>query len=169
MGAGHDVKVETEHDKKLVGHFTKQGFTEEQAKIKVVLEDKRFCSVCVGTENVALLRTNVAAVLNRTKLTQKDKEVLTKYARATGSSYCAGCKHICDSVLPEVPYVCEIMRFLMYYNSYGQYDRARKLFARIPGKVRNKLLNMDYSIAEARCPQHLPIGKLVAEAVTKLS
>jgi predicted aldo/keto reductase-like oxidoreductase len=167
--AGHDVKVETEHDKKLVGHFTKQGFTEGQAKIKVVLEDKRFCSVCVGTENVALLRTNVAAALNRTKLTQKDKAVLTEYARATGSSYCAGCAYICDSVLPDAPYISDIMRYLMYYNSYGQQDRARKLFAQIPGKVRNKLLNMDYSIAEARCPQHLPISKLVAEATGKLA
>jgi len=57
----------------------------------------------------------------------------------------------------------------MYYNSYGQRDAARELFAQIPEKVRNKLLNMDYSPAEARCPQHLPIGKLMADAVRKLA
>jgi len=167
--AGQDVKVETEQDRKLVGHFTKRGFTEGQAKIMAVMEDKRFASVCVGMENVAILRTNVAAALNRTKLTQKDKALLREYAELTRSSYCAGCKHICDSVLPDAPYVGDIMRFLMYYNSYGQRDRARKLFAHIPAKVRKRLLHIDYGLAEARCPQCLPIGKLVAEAISKLA
>jgi hypothetical protein len=57
----------------------------------------------------------------------------------------------------------------MYYNSYGEQEEARKLFAQIPSNVRNKLLSTDYSPAEARCPQHLPIGKLIAEAVGKLA
>ena len=61
------------------------------------------------------------------------------------------------------------MRYLMYYNCYGQKDWARQLFARIPSDVRDRLLIIDYSVAEARCPQHLAIGKLVAEAVRKLA
>jgi len=161
--------VETEQDKKLLGHFQKRGFTEEQAKIKVVLQDKRFSSVCVGMQNISLLTTNVDAVLNETKLTQADIEALQEYARVTCSSYCAGCAYICDSALPNVPYVSDIMRYLMYYNSYGQHDRAKKLFAQIPAKIRSRLLTTDFSPAEARCPQHLPVGKLIAEAVTKLA
>jgi len=160
---------ETEEGKKLVGHFLQRGFTEAQAKIKVVLEDKRFCSACVRMESVAHLTLNVAAVLDKTKLTQADREVFREYARATCSGYCAGCADICDAALPEVPYVSDIMRYLMYYNSYGEQDRARGLFAEIPGKVRDKLLGTDYSAAEAHCPQHLPISKLVAEAVDKLA
>ena len=45
------LKVEgglTEADKKLMDHFTKQGFTEGQAKIKAVLTDQRFASANVG-------------------------------------------------------------------------------------------------------------------------
>jgi hypothetical protein len=61
------------------------------------------------------------------------------------------------------------MRYLMYYNSYGDHNRARELFAQIPRKVRNNLLRTDFSRAEARCPQHLPIGNLIAEAVGKLT
>jgi hypothetical protein len=57
----------------------------------------------------------------------------------------------------------------MYYNNYGEKDKARELFAQIPSEVRNKLLRTNYSLAEARCPQHLPIGKLIAEAVNKLA
>jgi len=62
-----------------------------------------------------------------------------------------------------------IMRYLMYYNSYGDRNRARELFAQIPVMVRGRLLSLDYRLAEARCPQHLPIGRLVAEAVSKLA
>lgn len=162
-------KFETEEDKKLTKHFLQRGFTEGQAKIKVVLEDKRFSSVCSRMGNVATLTSNVAAVLDKTKFTQADMEVFREYARASCSGYCAGCAHICDSALPQTPYVSDIMRYLMYYNSYGEKKEARELFAQIPVSVRNRLLVTDYSAAEARCPQHMPIGKLMAEAVSKLA
>ena len=51
----------------------------------------------------------------------------------------------------------------------GEHEEAKQLFAQIPAKVRNKLLSTDFSLAEARCPQHLPIGRLVAEAANKLA
>ena len=166
---GMGQRFETEEDKKLVRHFQQQGFTDGQAKIKAVLQDKRISSACVAMNNVALLTSNVATVLDKTKLTQADMDVFREYAQATCSGYCAGCAHICDSALPDVPYVSDIMRYLMYYNNYGEQKEARELFVKIPGTVRNKLLSIDYSPAEAHCPQHLPIGKLVAEAVSKLA
>jgi predicted aldo/keto reductase-like oxidoreductase len=162
-------KITAEEDKKLIKHFLERGFTEGQAKIKAVLEDKRFSSACVGMTNVAILTSNVAAVLDKTKLTEADMDVFKEYAAASCSGYCAGCVDICNSAVPDVPYVRDIMRYLMYCNSYGEQDGARELFARIPGKVRNKLLSTDYSLVEARCPQRIPIGKLVAEAVSKLA
>jgi predicted aldo/keto reductase-like oxidoreductase len=161
--------VETEQDKKLLGHFQKRGFTQEQAKIKVVLQDKRFSSVSVGMQNISLLNTNIDAVLNKTKLTKADIEILKEYARATCSTYCAGCAYICDAALPDTPFISDIMRYLMYYNSYGEKDKARELFAKLPSGIRNKLLRIDYSLAKTRCPQHLPIAKLVTEAVRKLA
>ncbi len=166
---GRGQKVKTEEDKKLIDHFLKSGFTEGQAKIKVVLEDERFSAACVTMDSVALLNLNVAAVLDKTKLSDADVNVLTEYARATCSGYCAGCGNICDRALPGTPYVSEIMRYLMYYNSYGDRDRARELFAQIPAGVRNKLPAADYSVAEAHCPQRLPIAELVTEAVRKLA
>ncbi len=162
-------KFETEEDKKLGGHFLQRGFTEAQAKIKVVLEDKRISSACVGMNNAAFLTSNVAAALDMTKLSQADMEVLREYAQANCSGYCAGCADICNSALPDMPHVSDIMRYLMYYNSYGEKEMARELFAQVPGRVKSRLLSTDYRPAEARCPQHLPIGKLVAEAVSKLA
>jgi predicted aldo/keto reductase-like oxidoreductase len=166
---GRGQKAETEEDKKLVGHFLQRGFTDGQARVKAVLEDKRISSACVGMENVALLTSNVAAVLDKTELSQADIDVFREYAAATCAGYCAGCANICDSALPDTPYVSDIMRYLMYHNSYGRQDMARQLFAEIPGKVRSKLLSTDYSVAEARCPQRLPIGRLIAESVRKLA
>ena len=162
-------EIKTEADKKLLGHFIKQGFTPGQAKIKAVLEDKRISSVCSRMGNIATLTENVAAVLDKTKLAQADIQALREYAAATCTGYCAGCAHICDAALPNTPYVSEVMRYLMYYNSYGEQNRAKELFAQIPTSVRNKLLSTDYSPAEARCPQHLPIAELIKEAVTKLA
>ncbi|MHC4395711.1 MAG: aldo/keto reductase [Planctomycetota bacterium] len=161
--------IKSEGDKKLTDHFLQRGFTEAQAKIKVALEDKRFSSVAVRMENIALLTSNVAAVLDKTKLTQADKDVFKQYAAETCNGYCAGCSNICNAALPNIPYVSEVMRYLMYYNSYGDTDRAKELFAKIPAQVRGKLLSTDYRATEARCPQHLPIGKLVTEAVNKLA
>jgi len=169
VGKGVARKIKTEEDRKLVEHFLKKGFTEGQAKIKLVLQDKRFSSVCVGRGNIKELDLNVAAVLNKTRLTHADMEVLREYAQATCSGYCAGCAEICNSALPDAPYVSNIMRYLMYYNSYGEHNNARELFAQIPRGVRNKLLSIDYSLAEARCPQRMPIGSLIAEAVDKLA
>ena len=162
-------KIETEEDKELTKHFLQRGFTEGQAKVKIVLEDKRFSSACVGRNNVAHLMLNIAAALDKTKLTQADKDFFKQYAQTTCSGYCAGCADICRSALPEVPYVNDILRYLMYCNSYGDKGGARELFAQIPAAVRGKLLSTDYRFAEARCPQHLPIGKLISQAVSKLA
>jgi predicted aldo/keto reductase-like oxidoreductase len=162
-------KREPEAEYKVVAHFLNKGYSREQALIKAVLEDKRITAACIRMENVTLVRSNVAAVLDKTKLTKQDRQTLSNYAQAVCSGYCAGCGNICDLTLPDTPYVSDIMRYLMYYNSYGDRDRARELFAQIPRGVRNRLLAVDYSVAEAHCPQHLPIAELVAEAIRKLA
>jgi len=162
-------KIRTKNDKKLTEHFLQRGFTEGQAKVKAVLEDERISAACVGRDNLEHLMLNIAAVLDKTKITQMDMEVFKKYAQDTCSGYCAGCGRICNSAMPDAPYVSDIMRYLMYYNSYGEHQEARELFAKIPGTVRGKLLSANYSPAEARCPQRMPIGRLMAEAVSKLA
>jgi len=164
--------TETDAEKKLTEHLLQRGFTQEQAAIKLVLEDKRISSACVGMRTIPIVTANVDAVLDKTKLTQADRKVFKEYAEATCSGYCAGCADICDSALsaPLRPgWISDIMRYLMYYNSYGDKDGARELFAQIPGKVRNRLVNLDYSLAEAHCRQRMPIGELIAEAVGKLA
>ena len=169
QGQGQAKKIKTDADRKIVDHFTRRGFTVGQAKLKAVLADERFTNACVGRDNLEHLALNVAAALDKTKLTHEDMDIFTEYAQETCTGYCAGCSRICDAALPHMPYLSDVMRYLMYYNSYGERDAARELFAQIPAHVRGNLLTTDYSSAEACCPQRLPIGKLMAEAVGKLT
>jgi predicted aldo/keto reductase-like oxidoreductase len=157
-----------EAEEKLLNHFLDKGYTREQALIKAVLDDNRITAVCVRMENVSLLKTNVAAVLDKTKLTPDDLEALKTYAAETCTGYCAGCADICSTAAPAMPYIAEVMRYLMYYKSYGDTDRARELFAQLPADARSRLTSADYSAAEIRCPQRMPIAKLMTEAAQKL-
>ena len=168
LGIRTETKVETEADKKIVGHFQAKGFTEMQAKIKAVLSDKRIASACVGMSNIAEVTENAGAVVDKTKLTRQDIQVLGEYAKATRTSYCAGCADICAAAA-RVPQINDVMRCLMYYNGYGDHEMAGECFANIPDPARRQLAKADYRLAEKRCPQRLPIAKLVKEALQKLA
>jgi uncharacterized protein len=158
----------TEGDKKLVGHFMEKGFTEHQAKLKAVWQDERIASICSAMYSVATLVSNVAASLDKTKLTQADMDMLKEYAAATCSGYCAGCEQICASAMPEVP-IRDMMRCAMYHDSYGSRQLAQENFAAIDASVRNTMASLDYSHVEQICPNRLPIGRIVKDIVTKLA
>jgi len=164
---GHSIR--TDADRKMTDYFINNGFNEEQAKIKAVLEDKRISSACVGMGSMAVLAANVEAALDERTLSQIDIDALSRYARTTESCYCTGCSKICNAALPEAPYTSDIMRCLMYYNSYADPDMARKYFYHIPENVRSKLTKIDYRDVEAHCPQRIPIGEFVLDAVRKLA
>jgi predicted aldo/keto reductase-like oxidoreductase len=107
---------------------------------------------------------NVAAAVDKTSLSAEDKSLLERYASDTASGYCAGCTRICQAALAAPVPVGDVMRYLMYYHDYGDRDRARALFAELPAETRSRLGQVDYSPAEARCPQRIAIGRLMREA-----
>lgn len=163
------LRVETDDDRKLIEHFSAKGLTEGQAKIKAVIEDERIAAVTVGMNSVALINENVAAMIDKTKLAHDDKDALAEYASATCTGYCAGCAHICDAAVAGVSNISDVMRSLMYHNSYGDTQLAKQAFAATPADVRARLLTADYRLAEQRCPQRMPIARLVRQAVEILA
>ncbi|PKL39653.1 MAG: aldo/keto reductase [Spirochaetae bacterium HGW-Spirochaetae-1] len=163
------LSISSDGDKKLTDHFVKKGFSEGQAKLKAVLADTRIAAACITMENTALIATNAEAALDKVKLTRADMKVFREYALSTCSGYCAGCADLCDAAMPEAPVVSDIMRGLMYYNSYGNEEMARNLYSGISPEIRNNLLALDYAKAESACPRNIPIGALIREAVEKLS
>lgn len=162
------MEIRSRQDRKLTQHFLESGYTEGQAKLKIVLEDKRFAATCITMQSVALLTANVAAVLDKTRLSAIDRDMLKNYAAQTCNGYCTGCGHLCDATVAGAPYVSDVLRYLMYCNSYGEKNKARQLFSEIPYSAREKLATADFSVAEARCPQKLPIQSYIREAIKEL-
>ena len=167
MGVG--LNPNSAEDKKLSYNFTDKGFDAYQAKLKALLEDQRFSAAAVGMKNAAQIDSCAAAAMDKTKLTESHRQALDRYAQATCDNFCAGCAHVCGAAVPHRTAVADVMRFVMYHNSYGEREGARALFARMPEEVRRGLLAADFSVAEARCPQHIPIGAMVAEAFRLLA
>lgn len=163
------LPINSDGDKKLTDHFIKKGFSDGQAKLKAVLNDKRFAAACVTMESTALLAANAAAVLDKVSFSKNDMDVFRNYAFSSCSGYCAGCADICDAAMPDTPVISDVLRYLMYYNSYGMEKKARDLFTEIPAGMRRRLLSGNYEKAESQCPQNLPIGDLIKEAVEKLA
>jgi len=160
---------ESPEDKEFAQHFLKRGFTEHQIKLKAVWQEEAVVSICSAMPNVAILVSNVAAALDKAKLTKTDTDFLSRFAMATSQSYCAGCESICSSACPQMPYIRDIVRYLMYYKNYGETTKAKSLFSQLPSGVRAGLTQINYSLAEAECPQQLAISKLMEEAATVLA
>ena len=118
--------------------------------------------------NLSLLSSNVAAAIDKTRLSGTDRRLLDQYALETRSDYCAGCTSICESVLSENIPVGDVMRFLMYSRSYGDPLRARHEYGQLPEKVRRRLAHVDYSAAEKTCPHRIAIGRLMRTADREL-
>ena len=164
------MEISSDGDYKLAKKFMDKGFTDGQVKLKIVLEDKRIATACVTMPSAAMITTNVAAVLDKKKLGRNEKNILIKHAKSSCTQYCSGCSEICDSALPEAPYISDIMRYLMYFNNYNEQQKAKSLFLEeVPPNVRKNLLTYDYSSAELMCPKNLKIGEFIKEAVNKLA
>jgi predicted aldo/keto reductase-like oxidoreductase len=166
---GGSVKTNTDTELKMGGRFLQKGFTDAQAKLMAVWQNPNISSICSQMPNMTILKANVNAALNRTDLSTRDTDFLHRYACETHSDYCTGCTKICESnVEMKVP-IGDVMRYLMYLHSYSDFDYASAQFKTIPEDIRLQMLNLDYSLAEQKCPQKMAIGNLMREAFKELS
>jgi predicted aldo/keto reductase-like oxidoreductase len=166
---GGQVNTDSDTELKLAGRFLQKGFTDAQAKLKAVWDNPDISCICTEMPNMTILMSNVAAALDKTKLSARDIELLRQYAHETRSHHCAGCADICESSVEGNIPVSDVMRCLMYARSYGNDERGKKRFQKIPVNTRRQMTVTDYSLAEQRCPQKMTIGKLMREAVKELS
>jgi len=167
---GGPVRTDTDEEVKLAGHFLSKGFTQAQAKLKAVWENDAIATICSQMPNLTLLKENVMAALDGSKLTAADWHALDHYAQATASSYCRGCAHLCESAAgcQGLP-IADVMRYMMYAVSYGDLALARDQFRALPEGVRRELAARSLDSAEQACPQGLPIGRIVQEAMSRLA
>lgn len=149
-------------------YFMDKGYTLEQAKIKAIWSDERITSICSNMESVTVLKDNVAAATDNMELSANDFNVFKMLAEAESCHYCQGCGK-CLLAMGEASRIPDVMRYMMYYNSYGDRDRARNLYRELPVSLRNNLASRDYSVAEAVCPHRLQIGRIMKQAYSLLA
>lgn len=149
---GGQVRSTSEKELAMGGRFLEKGFSEHQARLKAVWENPQIAAICSQMPNMAILMANAAAAMDKTRLAAIDLQRLAEYAELTAPSYCAGCGEICESaVTGDIP-IADVMRYLMYADSYGDRYLAVARFRRLPEETRNQLIRIDYSEAERRCP-----------------
>ncbi|MGD9332557.1 MAG: aldo/keto reductase [Desulfobacterales bacterium] len=148
--------------------YLDRGLTKYQARLKAVWENPQIAGICSHMDNMTLLKENVAAALDRTTLSHRDRRLMARHARRTASAYCAGCGDICEAYLDAPVPVADVMRCLMYAHSYNDYQMAREAWDRLPSDLRERLLKTDFRAAENRCPQQMAIGRLMRRAAEDL-
>jgi len=158
------IKTETDADLKMGGHFIQRGFTQYQAKLKMLWDKPQLSCICSQMPSVTILQANIAAALDKTTLTARDRSIMREYAEATRSLRCAGCTELCENAPGHGAPIGDVMRCLMYHRSYGDHELARTVFRQLPEVARRGLTDFDYSAAERACPNGLPIAQLMREA-----
>jgi len=154
---------ETPEELKAISHFLEKGYTLEQAKLKAVWSDERIAAICSNISNVTILKDNVAAAIDKVNLSSADIKMLDLLAKAVCNDYCQGCGK-CMAAMGAETRIPDVMRYMMYFNSYHETDRARALYRELPAAFRHRLASMDFSPAESACPHNLKIGKVMRKA-----
>jgi predicted aldo/keto reductase-like oxidoreductase len=166
---GGPVRSDSESEIKMAGRFMQKGFTDHQARLMAVWEDKRIASICSQMPNLTIMATNAAAAVDQPRLSQSDRALLGRYANETFSDYCAGCGRLCSQALGGNVPINDVMRCLMYVHSYQDLTLARSTFETLPMQTRALLAQLDFKAAEQSCPRNLPIGRMMREAANLLA
>ncbi len=151
--------------------FKKRGLNQHQAAIKAVAVDDRIHSICSEITTTKMAEQNAAAVAS--KLTVAEADAIREHARLISHLWCRGCDTICRAAAGSGKQiaVADTLRFLMYHDHYGKREHARALFAALPNDQRDAAAidSGDWSAAEAACPFHVPIARLMARVQERLA
>jgi predicted aldo/keto reductase-like oxidoreductase len=149
--------------------FEKTGkWNKHQAVLKAVWADKRITAAVSHMDDLDKLRQNIAAAVDRQKLSRNEVDALRRYAALTRVHACDGCDHICGPSAGGSVRIADTMRYLMYHDGYGQKSEARTLFSQLPPEARS-LGGIDFSAASRACPHGVDIGMQMNRALTVLS
>ncbi len=143
-------------------------FNKYQAVLKAVWADERITAAVSAMDSLGKLRENVAAALDKTKLTRLELDAIDKYAEATRSAACDGCSHICNNAVQGHTQIGDTLRFLMYHDAYGEKAKAKRLFAELPQAAR-ALGQRDFAAANLACPHGVDVVAHMRRALQVLT
>jgi uncharacterized protein len=139
-----------------------------QSVLKAVWADQRITAAVSHMTTIEQLRENIAAALDRSKLTRAEQDAVHRYAELTRPYACDGCDQICGAALDAPVQVGTTMRCLMYHDAYGDPERARRVFSELPPAAR-KLDGVDFRPANRACPNGVDVAAHMARAAKLLA
>ena len=151
------------NEKRMNSFLNRYDLSFEQAKLKVIWQNPNLTSICSLMPSSDILHSNVSAALDAHAFRPEIAKVLAEYADMTGKYFCRRCG-VCDHENEDRVPIFDIMELLMYARGYGRREWAAQRFGQIPKEIRNKIENSNYTCAEKKCPQKMPIARLMKEA-----
>jgi hypothetical protein len=133
-----------------------------QAAFKWVLSNDDVSGLVVTINRYPLIDEYLHA--SGEALTTKDVALLEKYDRLVANDYCRpGCGDCLDACPYDLP-VNDIMRYAMYFESYGQEKEAMRLYAGLDPAMRADHCAGCAAPCEAKCEFGLPIRNKMIRA-----
>lgn len=140
-----------------VQKFEKTGkWNKYQSVLKAVWEDNRIAAAVSHMVDLKQLKENIAAALDKSELGMNERDAVRRYAEATRAYACDGCEHICGAVVAAPVRIATTLRCLMYHDSYGDTEKARRVFAELPEEAR-RIEDVDFREASRVCPNGIDL------------
>lgn len=164
---GMKTQTSVPEDKDEVKNFVSENFSLAQAKLKAAWADERLSACVSGINNINILKENVAAAKSTVQLSMNEYMQLNQYAVRTASSRCQGCSQICEANVEGDTKIAYTLRYLMYYECYGDEAEAKRLYRALAPAEKN--LAHDFADATRACPQGIDIQKRLNHAANLLA
>jgi predicted aldo/keto reductase-like oxidoreductase len=132
-------------------------WNKHQAVLKAVWADARITALVSHMETTSQLRENLAAALDGAPLGQRETEAVRRYAELTRPYACQGCDHLCNPHVQAPVRIGTTLRCLMYHDSYGDPEKARRVFRELPVEAQ-RLAGVDFSGANRACPHGIDVA-----------
>ncbi len=133
----------------------------KDAAIRFVLSNPHVNTVCYTLQNYSEALEFLK--LSGSRLTSRDKELLTSYSRECGSLYCRHACGLCEPACPHQVPVNTIMRYDHYFVAQGREKHAMAEYAALESQKAD-ICQDCAGYCESDCPYGVPVRALLATA-----
>jgi len=148
--------------------YMKKGRTVRQALLKWMLAQPNIDTLTITMPTFEHVDEYVAAS-GRPQLSLEEKKTLQGYGMLLDRDYCRpGCKGCLDSCPYEVP-IPDILRYRLYFNSYGREKYAMGLYRALPESRSAIRCTSCTAPCEGTCPHRIPIRTKLLDAHAELT
>ncbi len=148
--------------------FMKDGRTVRQAVLKWMLARPSMDTISITMRNFEMVDEYVAAS-GPPVLTPEEKKALKGYGMLLDRDYCRpGCSGCLAACPHEVP-IADILRYRLYFASYGEEKNAIALYKKLPASRNARRCASCHAPCEMSCPHSLAIRSKLIEAHAELT